>query len=145
MPRKRTASAIAKAAAKVANQNHVRVPDGLKADEVLKIITACRSAKVSSLQFKGLCLTFEKHVDDESIIDGEFPADQQVRPSSQKASTPTEQELATARAKSADLAVAVEEAKTLEQVESREAYFSNLLLTDPERYEEEIEAERRSP
>lgn len=114
----------------------------LTAKDVREIIAIAKASDVLFLEYAGLKVTFKKSLD--AIVkevpheSTSQPANQPVAPRPTRPATPTNEELAAARQRLADLKVTEEMAQAEEQVEARELELAQLAHTDPEAFEREL-------
>ncbi len=114
----------------------------LSLEDVVEIIRVASAAKVSSLRFGGLSLTFEKSLDatDDRSLSESTPlaADQPTPRRPTRHASPTDEELRLARERLAAVKAAEEVAKVEEQVEAREMHLANLAISDPMAFEDAL-------
>lgn len=111
--------------------------EALSVKDVCDIIGACHQAKVSSLDFAGLSLRFQKALDVQSSeVLGR--TDLPSPPVPQRVATPTGEQLREAQEALARRSADEAQSRELEMAEARDLYLENLKVNDPLEYEREL-------
>lgn len=106
----------------------------LSAREVCDMIKACHQANVSSFEYAGLRVVFGKSLDEQTDVTSEAPAANQPRVP--RPQPQTEEELAAARRRLAEISASQEAAKLESALEEEAFELEQMKITDPERYED---------